>query len=317
MDHRALQDEKELSIDEIRKISLSIGPLDRLLISGGEPFLRDDLAEICEIFFHQNRISSIHLPTNGFDPERTCRHTKNILKKCPKMGLEVSLPLDGLKETHDAIKGVQGSFEKVMETADRLAEIKKESANLSIYIITVVTNTNLGEIVRLAEFVKDLLPVDGHGPAPMRGTPYDRTVAPPTNAEWNALSEKLMPYHRYWNSKSIDRKWKAILATNRVRYLYSLYTHVLQGDRLPFRCQAGNTIGVLEPRGEVKLCELTESIGNVRSADYDFRAIWFSERANEMRRAIEGCTCTHACFLHPSIDRNLPALVKSYLRGRV
>ena len=288
-----------------------------MLISGGEPFLRDDLAEVCEIFFNQNKVNSIHLPTNGFDPDRIGRHTDTIVRKCPGMCLDVSLPLDGLKETHDTIRGVKGSFERVVETADRLAEVKKEFANLTTYIITVVNNSNLGEIVRLAEFVKDHLPVDGHGPAPMRGTPYDRSLKPPTDAEWSALSEKLMPYHRHWNRRRVERKWKALLATNRVRYLYGLYTHVLRGDRLPFRCQAGNAIGVLEPNGEVRLCELTESIGNVRSVNYDFRTIWCSDRANEMRKTIEDCTCTHACFIEPSIDGNLFAFVKSYLRGRV
>ncbi len=307
----------ELSPDEIRKISLSIGRLDRLLISGGEPFLRDDLAEVCEIFFNQNRIGGIHLPTNGFDPERIGRLTETIVRKCPGMALEVSLPLDGLKETHDTIRGVKGSFEKVVEAADRLAEVKKEFADLTTYIITVVNNTNLEEIVELAEFVKDRLPVDGHGPAPMRGTPYDRALKPPTDAEWSALSDKLMPYHRHWIRRRVDRKWKALLATNRVRYLYGLYSHVLRGDRLPFRCRAGDAIGVLEPNGEVRLCELTESIGNVRSVHYDFRAIWHSDRANEMRKIIENCACTHACFLEPSIDGNLFAFVKSYLRGRV
>lgn len=317
MEHRTLQDEKELSTDEIKKISLSIGRLDRLLISGGEPFLRDDLAEVCEIFFNQNRVGGIHLPTNGFDPERIGRLTETIVRKCPGMALDVSLPLDGLEDTHDAIRGVKGSFEKVVETADRLAELKKQFADLTTYVITVVNSANLGEIVGLAEFVRDRMPVDGHGPSPMRGTPYDRDLKPPTDVEWSALSDELMPYHRHWIRRRGGGNWKALLATNRVRYLYGLYTHVLRGERLPFRCRAGNVIGVLEPNGEVRLCELTESIGNVRSANYDFRTIWLSDRAKEMRKTVEDCACTHACFLEPSIDGNLFAFVKSYLRGRV
>lgn len=317
MDNSTGNTDKELSTDEIKKISFSIGKLDNLLISGGEPFLRDDLAEICEIFYLQNKISRIHLPTNGFHTDKIYNYTYKILRKCPKINLTISLPLDGLQKTHDNIKKVKGSFEKVVESTKRLSALKKEFDNLYIYIITVVNNANLNEIIRLSEFVKNYLPVDGHGPSPVRGTSYDKTLSPPSHKEWSELAKKLMKYHSYWNKKRADTRLKAFLATNSVRYLYNLYAHVLKGKKLPFRCQAGNTIGVLEPNGDIKLCELTDVIGNVRSANYDFKPIWFSDRANDMRKKIKDCACTHACFLHSSIKMDPLSLVKSYLRGRL
>lgn len=317
MDNSTVDEGKELNIDEIRKISLSIGRFDQLLISGGEPFLRDDLAEICEIFYHQNKISRIHLPTNGFYTEKIYSSTLKILDRCPKIHLSIGLPLDGLQETHDKIKGVKGSFEKVIETTKRLSTLKKGFNNLNIYIITVVNKTNLNEILSLAEFVKNNLPVNGHGPSPMRGSPYEKTLLPPSYEEWNELSKKLMEYHSYWNKKSTNNKYKGFIANNAVRYLYKMYTNVLKGKKLPFRCQAGKVIGVLESNGDVKLCELTDVIENVRSVNYDFRKIWFSDKGNDMRKRIKDCTCTHACFLSPSIKMNPFALINSYLLGRL
>lgn len=305
----------ELSISEISKISFSMGRFDRLLISGGEPFLRGDLPEICEIFYLQNKISSIHLPTNGFYTEKISDSVYKILRKCPKSGLAISLSLDGLRETHDKIKGVRGSFEKTMETAKALSILKKEFANLNIYIITVVNKVNLNEILDLAEFVKNNLTVDGHGPSPIRGTPYDKTLSPPSYEEWGKLSKKLMQYHSYWNKKRAGNRLKAFFADNKTRYLYKIYTRVLKGEKLPFRCQAGNAVGVLEPNGDVKLCELTQGIGNVHSANFDFKAIWLSDKANEMRKKIKACACTHACFLAPSIEMNPFSLISSYFLG--
>lgn len=308
---------KELNIDEIGKIASSMGKFDKLLISGGEPFLRGDLSEICEIFYIQNKVNTIHLPTNGYDPKAACKYTHEILRKCPKTELIVSLPLDGMQETHDKIKGVEGSFKKVMETVKSLAALKKTSANLHIYIATVVNSTNINEIVSLSEFIKNNLPVDSHGLSPIRGAPYDETLSPPSYKEWEGLSKKLMKYHSYWNKKRAGSKLKAFLADNRAGYLHKLYVHVLKGKKLAFKCQAGKIIGVLEPNGDIKLCELTETIGNVRSANYDFRSIWFSGKANDMRKKIRDCTCTHACFLTPSIEMNPLSLINSHFLGRL
>lgn len=311
MDAMAGSDAPELSLEEIGRVSSSLGRLKNLLISGGEPFLRDDLPEICELFYRRNDICHIHLPTNGFYTERIVGQTRVILEQLPHVDLTVGLSLDGLDENHDAARGKQGSFARVVETGRGLAGLKKNRNNLEIYIITVVTKNNVGAVVDLAEFIKENLPVDGHGPSPVRGTPYEASVLPPGYKDWDALARQLMPYHRFWNRKTSGSGLQALLATNRIRYLYGVYTRVLQGKGLPFRCRAGNGIGVLEPNGDVKLCELGGAIGNVRAADYDFKAIWLSGEADREREKAKHCACTHACFLSPSIALSLPATIKS------
>ena len=292
--------DKELSIDEIKKVSSSIGRLHTLLISGGEPFLRDDLPQICRIFYLQNKISQIHLPTNGFYPEKIYDCVRLILLHCPGAFLNLSLSLDGLEKTHDKIKGVAGSFGKTVETIRRLSSLKKEFANFDISVITVVNKINLPEIIGLSEFIRNNLPVDGHGPSPLRGNPYDKNMLAPSSKEWDKLSEELLKY-----KMTADP-----LACDKVEYVYKIYGRVLKGEKLPFRCQAGNIIGVLEPAGEVRLCELKETVGNVRSVNYDFKKIWFSDKANEAREKIKDCSCTHACFLGSTIELYLPALIK-------
>jgi len=301
----------ELTLEEIHQISLSLGPLENLFICGGEPFLRDDLRDICWQFYSNNKIKSIHLPTNGSFTKKILEQTHHLLSTCPGIKLTLSLPLDGLRETHDRIKGTEGSFDNVIETVTALAHLKYEFDNLTLYIITTVNNRNVHETVKLAEFVKNTLPVDGHGPSPLRGIPHDKALSPPSSKEWKELAARLIPYHQYWNQKA-EKKWiDSFIGTNRTRYLYNIYSDVLAGRGLPFKCQAGNTIGVLEPNGEVKLCELTESVGNVRNFGYDFKKVWRSDIAKEMRKQTEACSCTNACFLWPSIDLSWPAYVKS------
>ena len=306
-----------LSIDEIRKISSSVGRLNTLFISGGEPVLRNDLADICEIFYLQNKIQSIHLPTNGFYTNKAYSYTKKILGKCPNLNLTLSLPLDGLEKTHDLIKGVKGSFKKTEETVKRLSSLKKNHTNLTIYIITVVNKLNLNEIIDLSEYIKNNLPVDDHGPSPMRGKPFDNNMSPPSHEEWHVLSEKLLEYQTYWAKKKFANKVKHFISMNRFKYMYNLYTSILRDRKLPFTCQAGGIIGVLDSNGDVKLCEMTESIGNVRTVDYDFKKIWFSEKAEEVRKKITSCSCTHACFLSASIKMDPFSHLKSSFFGRI
>ena len=311
MDEAIRSNKKELSLDEIEKISRSIGKMTGLLISGGEPFLREDLPEICKIFCLVNRIKSIHLPTNGFLSNDINKGTREILKKCPDTSILIGLPLDGFQKTHDAVKVKQGSFDRVVETVERLTGLKREFSNLRIYIITTVNSENIGEIEKLAEFVKNTLPVDGHGPSPLRGFSYDKAVSPPSAKEWDRLSKALMRYHEYWNLKTERSRFRAFLSTNRTRYLYKIYTRVLQRDGIPFRCKAGTTVGVLEPDGGLRLCEQSGVFANIRAFDYNFPRAWQSDPAISARGEINKCACTHACFLLPSIRASVPAFIQS------
>jgi MoaA/NifB/PqqE/SkfB family radical SAM enzyme len=301
----------ELSLDEIERISGSIGTMKGLLISGGEPFLRKDLPQICKLFYSGNGIKSIHLPTNGFFTDDICDGTREILRNCPKANVLIGLPLDGSRETHDAVKGMHGSFDKAVETAVRLAELKKEFNTLRVYVITTVTAENIEEIEVLAEFVKNTLPVDGHGPSPVRGTSYSKTVRHPSAEAWDRLSRSLMKYHSHWNSKTENSRVSSFLSTNRTRYLYKVYAKVLEEDKLPFLCHAGKSIGVLEPDGGIRLCEQSRVFGNIRSFGYDFPRAWQSDAAMIARGEITQCACTHACFLLPSIRTSLPAFIQS------
>jgi len=79
----------ELTLEEIHQISVSIGPLDNLFISGGEPFLRNDLREICWKFYSNNKIKNIHLPTNGSFTKKILEQTHDLLSTCS--GIKLTL----------------------------------------------------------------------------------------------------------------------------------------------------------------------------------------------------------------------------------
>ena len=75
---------EELSLDEIQKVSKSLGSLLWLAFSGGEIYLRDDLVEISKVFYKNNRPAIMLYPTNGLLPELIRDRTEEILIHCKK-----------------------------------------------------------------------------------------------------------------------------------------------------------------------------------------------------------------------------------------
>src|ERR671937_1748461 len=68
---RNLNRRDDLTYDEFRKLSLELGHFENLNLSGGEPFLRPEFAEICSLFIENNGVKQIYVPTNGYFTERT------------------------------------------------------------------------------------------------------------------------------------------------------------------------------------------------------------------------------------------------------
>ncbi|MDR0324203.1 MAG: radical SAM protein, partial [Treponema sp.] len=110
---------EDLSLDEIRKISETAGEVKRLLLSGGEPTMREELPEIIEMFYNNNHITDLNLPTNGMKTERIIEWISRWRKSCPDLNITVSVSFDGFGVTHDKQRGIE-SFYKAAETLKKL-----------------------------------------------------------------------------------------------------------------------------------------------------------------------------------------------------
>ena len=60
--------------------------------------------------------------------------------------LGVSVSIDGIRGTHDAIRGIGGSFDRASETLRRLCSLREESAGLSVSMGMTVTKENHVEL---------------------------------------------------------------------------------------------------------------------------------------------------------------------------
>lgn len=306
---------EELSLDEISKVSQSMGHFHFLSLSGGEPFLRKDLPEICEVFYTQNRVRDISIPTNSMQPEKILDITKKILTRCPKANISLNVSLDGIEDTHDKTRGIKGAFQKAVQNIKNLAEIRHSHHNLMINISTVISNINIEEAEKLISFLKNNVRVDNHSFEVLRGNPKDANFKPLTALQFKKF-ERLMITNNYSYFKR-KGSLKAWYLKKRLNYFFEQQRRALNNTKWEIPCLAGRVMAVIEPNGDVKPCELLTSIGNLKDFNYNFKQLWRSKKAKRARRWIKKtrCSCTHCVALNASISHNpLAVFVKALLK---
>lgn len=302
----------ELSFEEIEK---TLAPLDDLLfvvMSGGEPFLRRDIAEVCELLSTRNGARQITIPTSGIATRLIARSVEATLERCPDTQIVVNLSIDHIGEKHDWIRGVPGNYEKTRATYDRLVELKEEHANLTVNVHTCLCSYNADDLDELMWGVsRDFPEISFHSFEMLRGDQPDKRIQPIPTEMYRELLPKLESYWRTFD------KYDGFLRFIKT-YSRQIELDVLEQETQVRPCYAGTISGVLDARGGVQLCELRDPIGNVREVDYDFEKLWFSKEADEQRRSIAAkeCHCTHSCFMSSSLVFQ-PRTWGAYLRSTV
>lgn len=317
--HKNINGKSELSLDEIKKISSSLGDLLWLAFSGGEIFLREDLPEIVKTFYGRNRPSIILLPTNGLLPERISKMTREILDYCRKSVVVVKLSLDSTDDSaHDRLRGIKGSFGKVMSTYEMLGPLLDEYSNFELGVNSVFCSQNQDGMGSLMEFVNNLSKIKTHTVSLVRG-----------NVPEELKQVDLGKYHETANrlARDLRRRRSSIYrfrgarlkaAQDVIQRELIMRTAFEKRQMLP--CYAGKLNLVLTETGDVYPCELlAEKMGNIRESGYDLQGLLHTDKAETVLRKIResGCHCTHECYMMTNIlfnPRKYPALLLEYLR---
>ncbi|MGH9601387.1 MAG: radical SAM protein, partial [Terriglobales bacterium] len=81
---------RDLTLAQIERLSQTAPQFDKLWLSGGEPFLRKELAEIIELFYANNGVRHVNLPTNGLLPAKVEAVVDRVLDRCPELTLDLN-----------------------------------------------------------------------------------------------------------------------------------------------------------------------------------------------------------------------------------
>ncbi|MEW6407089.1 MAG: radical SAM protein [Patescibacteria group bacterium] len=310
---------EELSLGEIEKISLSMGNLLWFSMTGGEPFMRKDLPQIAEIFYRNNKFSFLTINTNGLLRDSMLKSVAEISKSCPKAHILVYVSLDGLEETHSQIRGALDGFKKAIESIRELKKLKNNFKNLTVGTVTTCNSKNQKEMKDLALFLKDKVKPDTITVNLIRGKPRLGSMGDVDlknyfdfiKVQEQAWSSGELPYFNFFTKTLLQKKellQKKIIAT------------IFNENRYVLPCLAGNISCVMTEAGDVYPCEiLNRKIGNIRDKNYDFKKVWYSMEAEEVRKFIKNskCFCTYECAISTNILFNPGQLAMLFSTPRI
>lgn len=292
---------EEMAADQYRGLPRTLRDVN---VTGGEPFLRDDIVEIVRIINERCGRPRIVVSTNGFERRRIMHAAPELMKLGRNVGLAVSL--DGIGEKHDEIRGVEGGFEKALETLKQLHTIGYR--NVRVAFTAQRSNVkHLGAVYDLS-----------------RQFGYQFTTAVAQNSEFyfsTADNQTVDPLDLEGELRYVMRK--ELLSASPKRWLRAyFYTGVLRynvaGERL-LGCTAGSDSFFMDPAGFVFPClTLNRAMGNLRESS--FEAIWSGEVARAIRREVDSCRqpCWMICTARTAMLRRPiePAkwIVRNWLR---
>jgi MoaA/NifB/PqqE/SkfB family radical SAM enzyme len=314
-----LNEKGDLSWDEIVRLSDNTPPITDLWFSGGEPTLRRELPEIIDLFVRNNGVRYINLPTNGLKPHRIYEVAGHSLSRNQDLELHINIALDGLRESHDFMRGVPGNFEKALESARLLRKLKGAfGLRLIVNVNTVITRDNLDEILPLAELIRAERIADGHYFNLIRGDAKDPGLKKVDREKlrkiYSALPDIQWSYaDGMFNDRNRLVKWiKKAVYVGTLTFHHRTQFQNLEGSvRWPMACTAGETSAVIDYDGRVRACELRKPLGNLRDFGMNFNVFWESEaRRREPQQIVcDQCWCTHVCFIHDSLRYSYRAML--------
>lgn len=285
---QARAQERELSLPEIELLATRLARLGTgiVILTGGEPLLREDLPEIIATFVKKGMHTRIQ--TNGVlaTPER--------VRALREAGLrELTVSLDTLEEEkQDRIANVPGTWRKCILGLAAFSQILP-AANTVLGINTVVCKQNLEELPRLAEFAKatgyylSLIPVHvsgGNGDFIVRKRSPEFEFSEDDHARIDEVYRQM-----------IRMKRKGYPIFNSYRFLKESPDYLKFG-RIHWRCESPDLYFSISPSGVLQPC--VDLGGTKCMLDEDFEAAYKKgEVKSEVRRKVEKCPgCFYACW---------------------
>ncbi len=302
------KDAEELTAAELDRVFSSLGSAPYwFTMSGGEPFLRQDLPDICESAWRRNRPGIINIPTNGLLTDRVTSMVADIVRRCPGAQIIINLSIDEVGELHDRIRGIPGAYDKVRATYEGLRGLG--ASNLTLGVHTVISVHNVDRIPEIYHHVTDELGPDSFITEIAEERVELGTVGAgitPDRESYGRAIDFLIDRIRHEDHSGISR----VTQSFRIRY-YELVKRFLETGRQEIPCYAGVASAQISPDGDVWFCCIkAESMGNLREVDYDFRRIWFGEKARAARRSVASgaCACPLANAGYTNMLMHVPTL---------
>lgn len=240
-----------------------------LNLTGGEPCLRGDLAEIVDLLYP--RAMTLEISSNGL----YSKPLEAIIRKYPSTKIRFSL--EGFEETNNRIRGERDGYQKKTEALSRLKKLGAKD----IGIATVIQDDNAEELVDLFRFAKR------HGLEFATSTlhngyqfhKFDNAPRDPVRVARHTgdlITEMLRGFH-------VKDWFRAYLNLG-------LLAKILGQKRL-LQCAAGTDFVFIDPKSDVYACNVRPDfrLGNLARQQWD--EILHGPVAGDIRKKVSSCPC--------------------------
>jgi MoaA/NifB/PqqE/SkfB family radical SAM enzyme len=286
-----------MSPEEIANIFKQLRKVDVFRITGGEPFLRDDLDEVVNQVEAVNPPELVHFTTNGLLTER-------IVKAMDRIGpiekVHIKVSIDSVGEAYDKIRGVKGAYEKAMKTVRSLVDLRERKPLHVGVNQAIVSEDEIDSYYKLKEILGEL------GVPIYPSIAFDATNSLYSKIEMVDPALSFKPFGEFSKEK-LREFFKVLLEDGKKvnnfqerlvdRYhVGGLQNRLVEGKMKPNpRCVALNDHLRILPNGDVPVCLYNGRIvGNLR--EESFESIWFGEKIKPHRNWVRKCEgCWQSC----------------------
>jgi MoaA/NifB/PqqE/SkfB family radical SAM enzyme len=255
-------------------------------ITGGEPFIRQDLPEIVEIL--KRKTKRIVISTNGYFTDRIV----SLCERYPNIGIRISI--EGLPKTNDEIRGIPDGFDRGLRTLLKLRAMGIEDIGFAM----TVQDSNCRDLLPLYHLAK--------------GLGYEFATATVHNSHYfHKLDNQIIDKKLVCDE--IEKLIEELLRSNRPKDWFRAYfnfglINYIYGNKRFLACDMGKTGFFVDPCGDILACngmDNKQSMGNLNTQSWD--EIWNSPRAQNIREMVKNCpkNCWMIGSAAPAIWHNL------------
>lgn len=289
---------EELRPSEIERIFSNL-KTEWVNLTGGEPFIMNDLPEIVNAIKEKSNPYIMNVTTNGFLTDKITGDIKEILRLgIPRVLCGVSI--DGPEETHDRIRGVRGSWKRAVATYKELKPLSCD--NFKTFISYTVSSMNADMFYKAMGEIKKSVSDIGEGD--FHFNIYHTSEHYYSNSLQNGFIRAIPEYFEKYGSESNSFP----LAFLKRRYVQHVRDYI-KNHRTNIRCASLSSSCFIDSVGNVYPCiHYNKNLGNLRDHEYDINRIWNNDRAKAARREIvdKGCPgCWTPCEAYQTILANL------------
>lgn len=296
----------EMTAGQIKTIFRQLKPLRAIRITGGEPFLREDLARIVNIINKEARPEIIYITTNGTLTEKIKVFIKDV-KNLHNIHIKISI--DALQEEHNRIRGNENSYQKAMSALSLLSSLRQRHGFYLSVSQTIVSERCIDDYNKLREICKyynvELYPVLAYSKPPLYETSDCLEIRQKDikGSFFANLPLRQIIHMLELIEKDNEKSNNFIEKIAQRYYLKGLRYRLLYKKNYPNpKCAALKNYLRILPNGDVPVCLYNSlSVGNLINQP-NFKKFWFEDKNIERyREQIKKCSgCWARCEVIPS-----------------